>query len=164
MAARSSVGDSVEAKELVRAMRAIEAKVESGLAYREYSQEVGTLAVAIAAFDELQEGKNTSELQVQLKAVLTRHQQARELWGACVSSTDCSYSFINMKADNNLPLLLAKEILVDLPAQNSPREQGGSLIKMDSDTEYFRVHYPSLLSGLWSDAKAKSKAFRAALR
>ena len=162
--ARSSVGDSVEAKELVRAMRAIEAKVKSGLAYRIYSQEVGELAVAIAAFEELQEGKSNGEIKAQLRAVLNRYQQAKELWGACVSTRDCSYNFINLKADNSLATILAKQILEELPAQNSPEEQGGALVKMNNDAEYSRVYYPLLISGIWANAQEKGKAFRAAIR
>ena len=50
---RAPLSSLQEIQELIRTTRALEAKLLSGLSYQDYSREVGNLAAAVSAVDEL---------------------------------------------------------------------------------------------------------------
>ena len=160
---RAPAGASVEATDAIRGLRALEAKLNSGMSYSVYSQEVSELAATLSALEEFLEQKRGSDgLRRQLALVLKRYQDAKELWGVCALSDECPYGLLHVD-DNGRAARQAKAVFSEFPAVNVPREQGGVLAKLEGSTSYTLVYYPQLLLVLWDDAKEQGKLLRAAL-
>jgi hypothetical protein len=162
--AKPSVAGLPEARDAARALRAMEAKLETGLSYADYTREVAQLNVQVSALDELLEERGGNGLRQQLAGIMKRYKDAGDLWGACVTTSDCPHSFINIRLEQSMAAYRANAVFDEFPAIKKPADSGGALIRTGDAGEYNMAYYPTLLSVMWEDAKERGKAFRSSVR
>lgn len=162
--AKPALSTLQEAQDASRALRAMEAKMETGLAYADYTRELAELNVNVSALDEVLEDKGADNLRRQLADVMSRYKAAGELWQACVTTRDCRHNFVYIHQENSMAAHWANAVLSEFPEMRQPSDSGGALIRTSDAGEYNMAHYPKLLSVLWADARERGKAFRSALR
>lgn len=162
--AKPSVAGLPEARDAARALRAMEAKLETGLSYADYTRELAQLNVQVSALDELLEERGGDGLRQQLAGIMKRYKDAGDLWGACVTTSDCPHSFINIHLEQSMAAYRANAVFNEFPAIKKPTDSGGALIRTGDAGEYNMAHYPTLLSVMWEDAKERGKAFRSSVR
>lgn len=153
-----------EARDVVRALRSIEARTSSGLTVAEYSREVGDLQIAAVALDELLERRGENAVRAQLVNAVTPWQDAKDVWSACVRPRECGYKIIALGLTDDAGTQLAKGLLAKYPAMNRLESQGGVLMDERAGNNPGRIYYPALLSALWSVGKERARELRARLQ
>ncbi|MBW4494211.1 MAG: hypothetical protein KME26_14200 [Oscillatoria princeps RMCB-10] len=84
-------------EEVLDKFYALNSKVESGINYRGYSEEVGNLKVA---FDRLgrKPGAKNYDSYKHLGAAILNYQDAKKLWQLCVEGRNCEHNLIDTAA------------------------------------------------------------------
>ncbi len=156
-AKRIPLGTTEEAKEVIKALRSIDAAVTSGINFQDYSKSVNELTTALTALDEVLEDRKAVSIRSQIAETLKPYQTAKDLWSFCVTSDDCSHNFINM--DSGTLSKTVDQYLKEYPSANVPIDKGGALMNLFGP----QVHWKSLLKAMWLVGGEKGKTLRSSL-
>jgi hypothetical protein len=69
------------AKEAIRALKKLEARVQVGISYRDYAPALGDAQFEVNLFLESPEAKSKSELSQSIKKAMELYLQANTIWG-----------------------------------------------------------------------------------
>lgn len=156
----TSVAQPPEALDVIKATRAIEAKIEGGgFSYEPYMKEVADLNAAFSGLEEVLGQSNSSEeVRGLMSEIKQAHKYAGSLWSLCtVHPRDCSYGYVDLSSRVGPA---AKDILQAYPELNSPVSQGGAI----EPTLSQKAEIKPLLFTPWKSAQEKGKVLRSLLR
>jgi hypothetical protein len=141
-----------EAKVAAKAFRQMASRVDSGVGYRDYSQSVSELKFAVdELYTELARRKIVSE-RTALRLAFEPYQDAKDLWGECVSSGECSDGVIVMDPRQYPIAGLVLDLLKRYPALDRPVDDGG--VKAATGHVRWRV----MLGRLWAVGAERANA------
>lgn len=158
---------SAEFQNAFQALRNLEAQVQSGVEYTDYSRAVGELAAAYAAFEESPEAGKNAAFQRGLYESLAGYQRAKDLWRACVNTPrHCGYGFVPVRSTSGHEAsTAARAVLERFPELNKARVDGGVLSNDSSEGAGMnQARTDELLEAEWRAAVSQGKALRASVR
>ena len=82
----SNIGFAQSAKEAVRALQKLQARVESGISYRDYGSALGDAAFEVKLFLQTSEAKDKPELARPIALTLEHYKMAGSVWDFKVNS------------------------------------------------------------------------------
>lgn len=141
---------SIEERDLVRALRSIEARTEVGMNQAALNNVLGDLAVAVSAFNDSRMAD--AKLRASASAVLEPFKDAQVIWTACTQG--CAYGFIVL--DGNIEPALEKfaaGLLDAYPAMRASTTDGGVL-------DGRRIFYRRMISHLLTVGSDRARALR----
>jgi hypothetical protein len=96
------------AKDAVRALQKLQARIESGISYRDYAPALGDARFEVNLFLQSPQAKSKQNLAVAIKSAMNHYQNAKETWGIKVST---GYDYITI----DLQQALADSLFKDYP-------------------------------------------------
>jgi hypothetical protein len=162
-ASRAPLASLPESRDLVKALRSIDSRTQSGMTFNDYSREVGDLKVAADALDEVLEARKDDKLRAQLKAAVEPYEQAKYVWGRCIAG-ECGFDLIALGITEYAVTPYVKTLLETYPQFNAPEDQGGLFMKDERPGGAGRIWKTRILSALWEIGGQRSKPLRLALQ
>jgi len=125
----ASGADAQSARDAVRTLKRVEARVDMGINYNEYILAVADARVEVEMYLETQEAKQKSSLTGMIKKILEHYETARTLWKIKVSKTDdIGTVFGHLICLTDDPEgNLGRRLLKQYPQADKPVDHGGAL-------------------------------------
>lgn len=119
------------ARDTVKALKRIEARVDMGISYNEYLLAVADARVEVQMYMESHEAKQKAEMTGLIKKILGHYETAREVWKTKVSRTqDLGTVFGHLICLNDdSEGVLGRRLLKQYPQADKPVDHGGALTK-----------------------------------
>jgi hypothetical protein len=158
--AKKSSITSPEFADAVKALRAIEAKVDTGLNYRDYNNEVGQLNISLNALQETAEYYEEDNIVQRIKEIRKLYMLASDVWEICSSDKNvCNGEFIKMMS--YFPYTVyAKQVIEMFPELDVSIKYGGAYGPTRWGSGDREAHRGILISRLWSEAETLGKQLR----
>jgi hypothetical protein len=143
------------ARDTVKALKRIEARVDMGISYNEYLLAVADARVEVQMYMESHEAKQKVVLTNIIKKILEHYETAREVWRNKISKTqDIGTVFGHLIClDNDPEGILGRRLLKQYPQADKPVDHGGALpqgiYKKDGCEE---VLVDNLIYIIWQEA------------
>lgn len=143
------------AREAVKALKRVEARVDMGISYNEYLLAVADARVEVQMYLESQEARQKVELTNLIKKILDHYETAREVWRNKVSRTqDIGTVFGHLICLNDDPEgALGRRLLKRYPKADRPVDHGGALTNSDHKKDRCQeVLVDNLIHIIWQEA------------
>jgi hypothetical protein len=143
------------ARDAVKSLKRIEARVDMGINYNEYLLAVADARVEVQMYLESHEAKQKAALTANINKVLEHYETAREIWKMKVSKTeDIGTVFGHLICLKNDPEgAFGRRLLKQYPQADKPVDHGGALttraIKKNGCDE---VLVDNLIHIIWQEA------------
>jgi|WetSurMetagenome_2_1015567.scaffolds.fasta_scaffold166068_1 hypothetical protein len=121
--------DAQSARDAVKQLKRIEARVDMGINYNEYVLAVADARVEVQMYLESHEAKQKAALTDMIKKILEHYETAREVWKVKVSRTeDIGTVFGHLICLKDDPEgALGRRLLKQYPQADKPVDHGGAL-------------------------------------
>jgi hypothetical protein len=153
MAVPAAYGQS--ARDVVKALKRIEARADMGISYSEYVLSVADARVEVQMYLESPEARQKAVLTNLIKQILEHYETAREVWKNKVSRTqDLGTVFGHLICLNDDPEgVLGRRLLSKYPQANKTVDHGGALTKRAYKKERCEeVLVDNLIYIIWQEA------------
>jgi hypothetical protein len=144
--AEKSIPES--AKNAVRALKKLEARIQAGISYRDYSPALGDAMFEVNMYNETDDAKELQDLTASINKVIQHYEYAGVMW---------KLKFVMQGNALDLDTSAAKEFFKSYPDANKVYEKGGVLHKMpvmvnDNLIERDKLVYDFAVAYVFSEA------------
>lgn len=145
----NTLGES--AKEALRALKKLEARVTSGISYRDYGPAIGDARFEVDLFLDSPEAKNKPELAKAIANAMSHFGTAKSAWGLKFSNPDDQFLKIGAirKSSSWYSFFLNAYPMADKDAST-----GGALLSEQGNTY---LHIDFLIPIIWAEASKQVK-------
>lgn len=126
------------AKDAVKAFSKLDARIETGVSYRDYVAELGDVNFELKSFADTPEAKKRPEILALLMRAMALHVEAKELWAI-------TFGRHGIKTLTTVPGGLGSSLLSEYPDAAKDAGNGGAMISGQIYVEF-------LLPFIWRDA------------
>lgn len=147
--------EAQSARDAVRALKRIEARVDMGINYQEYLLALADARVEVQMYLESREAKQKDALNSLIKKILGHYETVREVWKGKVSKTqDIGTIFGHVICLNDEPEgLFGRRLLKQYPQAEKPVDQGGALTRREGKADQCEeVLVDNLIYMIWQEA------------
>lgn len=148
------------ARDTVKSLKRIEARVDMGINYNEYILAVADARVEVQMYLESHEAKQKAALTAMIKKILNHYETAREVWKIKVSKTeDIGTVFGHLICLRDDPEgALGRRLLKQYPQADKPVDHGGALnTRAYKKNGCDEVLVDNLINIIWQEASKDLK-------
>lgn len=143
------------ARDVVKALKRVEARVDMGISYNEYLLSVADARVEVQMYLESHEAKQKPALTNLIKKIIEHYETVREIWRNKVSKTqDIGTVFGHLICLNDEPDgIRGRRLLKQYPQADKPVDHGGALTRSDHKQERCEeILVDNLIYIIWQEA------------